>query len=68
MKKQSTITGQIYDTDRCVYILNTLQVYRYLAHDAKLLDVVLGENEKLCFVFNKQDTYELYDAWCKHTL
>lgn len=68
LKVQSNVTGKIYETDDCVFILNPLQVWKYLMNDAKLLDVSPGEDKKLVYVFNRKDTYHLYDLWCKREL
>lgn len=68
MKIQSEVTGKIYETDDCVYIVNALQVYKYLANDAELLDVKCGFDNKLAFVFDKEKSYPLYDKWCKREL
>lgn len=65
---QSCVTGKIYDPNKVVYILNTLQTYKYIENNAELLDVKLGFDNKLCFVFDKENTYELYDKWCKREL
>lgn len=68
MKIQSTVTGKCYDTDSCVYILNPLQIYKYIANDADLKDILCGFDNKLVYVFDRNDTKKIYDAWCKHEL
>lgn len=68
MKVQSTITGKCYETDECVFIINPLQVYKYLINDAIPLDIKAGEDNKIVYVFHKANTYKLYDAWCKREL
>jgi len=37
-------------------------------NNAVLLDVLPGENEKIVYVFDRKDTYNLYDLWCKRKL
>lgn len=64
----SKITGKTYDTDDVLYIVNPLQTYKYIKHGAELLDIELGSNDKLLYVFNRANTKELYDAWCLHEL
>lgn len=68
MKVQSNVTGKCYETNECVYILNPLQVYKYLIHDAELLDVLPGEDNKLVFCFSRGSTRALYDLWCRREL
>ena len=68
MKTKSGITGIKYNPEECVYILNPLQVYKYLDNGAELLDVICGNEKKLVFVFNREDTCALYDKWCKREL
>ena len=68
MKVETNITGKCYDTDSSVYIVNPLQIWKYLANDAIPLDILPGEDNKLVVVFDKHDTYQLYDAWCKREL
>lgn len=54
--------------DVCI-ILNTVQVAAYMKNNAPLLDVFIGRDNKLCFVFPKNDlTKELFDKWVKHEL
>lgn len=68
MNINSRITGKSYKPDECVFIINTLQVHRYLDNGAELLDVIPGNDRKLAFVFNRVGTYSLYDRWCKREL
>lgn len=68
MKVQSLITGKCYETDDCVFLVNTLQVYKYLVNGAVPLDILAGEDNKLVFVYDKAKSYKLYDAWCKREL
>lgn len=68
IREISEITGKTYDTEECVHIVNLLQVYKYISHHAEVLDIFCGDDNKLIYVFNKKDTYELYDKWCKREL
>lgn len=68
LKIQSSVTGKMYNTENSVYILNRLQVWKYLMNNAILLDILPGENEKIVYVFDRKDTYNLYDLWCKRKL
>lgn len=63
----SVVTGKSYNPSECVRILNLVQVEKYLEHKAECLDIWIS-NGKVVFVFNKEDTYELYDKWCKREL
>ena len=68
MKVQSLVTGKCYETTECVYIVNTLQVYKYLLNDLAPIDVLPGEDNKIVFVYNRQESRDLYDKWCKREL
>ncbi len=68
MKVQSNISNRCYETDDCVYLVNPLQVYKYIINDAYPLDIKAGEDNKLVYIYNKNETYKLYDKWCKREL
>ena len=46
MKVQSTVTGKCYETDECVFIVNPLQVYKYLINGYKGIKLIDFEDEK----------------------
>ena len=52
----------------CVRILNPVQVSAYLRHGAKLIDLIIGDGNKLVFIFNKDSTAYLYALWLIHEL
>ena len=71
MKTTSGITGTTYEPDECVFIPNMLQNFKYLSYGAELLDIIPDnrfDQNKILFVWNREDTKHLYDAWCKHEL
>ena len=68
LKVQSTVTGKCYETDECVFIVNPLQVYKYIINDAIPLDILAGEDNKIVYVYNRKSTRDLYDRWCKREL
>ena len=68
LKVQSSVTGKCYETDECVFIVNPLQVYKYLINDAVPLDILAGEDNKIVYVYNRKSTRDLYDRWCKREL
>lgn len=67
MKTKSRITGEIYESDEMVYIVNTLQAGKYIKHDAMLHDC-FWSRDSLVFVFSRSETKTLYDLWCKREL
>ena len=69
MRQISKVTGKSYLPENTCIILNVAQVAAYLDNDAQLLDVYVGRNKKLCFVFPKDEqTKTLFDKWVKHEL
>lgn len=69
IKIKSRITGEIYDGDDCVFLLNTKQAGAYIKNNACLLDCFWHDKkDSLCFVFNRSETINLYDLWCKYEL
>lgn len=64
----STLTGITYTMSDCVRILNPVQVSAYLRHGAKLIDLVIGNDNKLVFIFDKNSTAYLYELWLIHEL
>ncbi len=63
----SEVTGITYIPDECVFVTNLKQVAKYLQNGAKVVDLFTNDNN-ICFVFGKRDTYELYAAWREHKL
>lgn len=66
----SEVTGRSYNIFGCIHILNIAQATFYLQHHVKLLDLQVSKDKKterpvLVFVFNKADTKEAYDLWCR---
>lgn len=69
MRQISKVTGKSYMPENTVIILNVAQVAAYMRNGAPLLDIYVGRNDKLCFVFPKDEsTKELFDKWVKHEL
>jgi hypothetical protein len=52
----------------CVRILNPVQVSAYIRHGAKLIDLIIGDENKLVFIFDKKSTAYLYELWLIHEL
>ena len=69
MRQISRITGKQYNPENACIILNVAQVAAYLDNGAELLDIFVGRDRKLCFVFPKNDvTKELHDKWINYQL
>lgn len=69
----SDVTGKYYIPSKVVRIVNILQSVAYLNNGAQLLDIYPSKDYKtgkpiLVFIFNRQDTKNLYDLWCRHEL
>ena len=72
-KIKSDTTGKSYATTDVVRIVNQLQAATYMAHGAELLDVYSSRDYKtnrptMVYIFNREATTPLYDAWCNHDL
>lgn len=72
-KVLSQSTGKTYIPSKAVRILNQLQAASYIAHGAELLDIYTSRNFEtgrpmLVYIFDREATTPLYDAWCKHEL
>lgn len=68
LKNYSEITGKTYDTDSVRYVPNMLQNYCYLFLGCAkaLVDIIPGEDDKLYFVWKKDDASikKAFDRWC----
>lgn len=72
-KITSQTTGKTYNADKVVRIINSLQSATYMTHGAELLDVYASKDFKtgkplLVYIFDREATTPLYDAWCKREL
>ena len=74
MLTYSRLLNRYYDSDNAVYIVNMLQVARYMKNGAEqyLVDILCDKAKKadtLVFVFEKTpEIKELYRKWNAHEL
>lgn len=74
MKVYSRLLGKSYDANNAVYIVNMLQVARYMKNGGEtyLVDILCDKAKKedtLVFVFEKTpEIKELYRKWNAHEL
>ena len=73
--KRSPVTGKKYDyfSKDIIRIVNLMQAMAYISNGAEVIDIYTSKDLKtekpiLIFVFNREATKQLYDAWCKHEL
>lgn len=64
---RSKITGIEYVPKECVYIKNPLQAALYLKH-IPIIDITVGQDNKMCFVFDMEESRDLYRKWNSHEL
>lgn len=67
IKEYSDIFKNEYEIEDTVRIVNTLQAGLYIKHNVSLVDLFWSK-DTLVFVFNKNDSKNVYDLWCKHEL
>jgi len=67
MRTRSTVTDRVYEPDLMFYIVNPVQIARYLKHGATLYDL-FESGDNLVAVFSKRETSELYKLWQRHEL
>ncbi len=66
----SKITGRTYELFSQVRILNIQQCIFYLENGVVLNDIEISEDRRthqpvMVFLFNREDTRDAYDEWCK---
>lgn len=64
----SEITGKTYNPSECVYIKNPVQTAKYLKHKLPLLDLIVSDDDKLVFIFNRDMSRENYELWLRREL
>lgn len=69
---KSNFTGREYETKKVIRILNAQQAAAYIKHGVELLDLWLSKDKDgkpiLVFIFDREESKEVYDMWCKHEL
>lgn len=68
MRKTSHVTGRTYYPERCQCILNPVQIALYMKNGAMPEDIVVGRDDKLCFMFDRDKTRALFERWRNHEL
>ena len=56
-----------YEIEDTVRIVNTKQAGMYIKYNIPLVDL-FWSRDTLVFVFNREDTKEAYELWCRHEL
>lgn len=69
----SEVTGKTYDPTKAVRILNTLQAAKYMKRRCFPLDIYPSIDFKtgqdvLVYIFDREQSKELYSLWCEHKL
>ena len=69
----SQSTGRQYDPAKVVRIVNYKQATMYMVHGAELLDIYPSRSYRndeplLVYIFDREATTRLYDAWCRYDL
>lgn len=67
MRTRSTVTDRIYEPDEMVFLVNPVQIARYLKHKATVYDMV-ESGGKLVVAFSKKETQLLYEQWLKREI
>ena len=69
---KSNFTGREYETKKVIRILNAQQAAAYIKHGIELLDLWLSKDKDgkpiLVFIFDREESKDVYDMWCKHEL
>lgn len=68
MRITSDITGKTYEDSSVVFFTNLPQSIAYMKAGAVPLDVMVGNSNKLIFVFSKEDHMKLRERWARHEL
>lgn len=68
--RESNITGTKYNIFDCVKILNMQQTAFYIKNNVMPIDIQTSRSKDdskdvLVFLFIRENTKEVYDAWCR---
>lgn len=71
--RYSNLTRKDYNVFECVCIVNIVQAMAYMDNDVMPVDIRIGRDrntDKRCllFYFDKEESADVYDKWCKHEL
>ena len=67
IKEYSDIFHKEYEIEDTVRIVNTKQAGLYIKHHIPLVDLFWSRNS-LVFVFDREKSKSVYEAWCDHEL
>ena len=67
IKEYSEIFNREYEIEDTVRIVNTKQAGMYIKHCIPLIDL-FWSRDSLVFVFDRENSKNAYDLWCKHEL
>lgn len=70
---KGTYSGKLFYPSKTYRIINPRQAILYWLNGVEPLDIYPSRDHEtnkpvLVFVFNKEDTKEVYDLWCKYEL
>ena len=63
MRTLSNITHEYYTNEDCVFFRNALQSAKYMSWGATLVDLFIGSEDKMVFVFLKSDHEKYKLRW-----
>lgn len=61
-------TNDPYDTSKCVRIINPCQQAMYMKHGVYPIDIYIGYDNKMVFIFIKEETKLVYEKWLNYEL
>lgn len=71
--RHSSLTNKTYNVFACVGIVNVVQAMAYMDNGIMPVDIRISRDRKtgkrcLLFYFDKEESAEVYDKWCKYEL
>lgn len=63
---KSKITGETYEDEDGIKIPNPLQAFKYWINGVQPIDVIY--TDRMVLVFNRRQTKDVFDKWCKREL
>lgn len=67
MRIYSEQFNSYYNSEDVVNLVNTKQAGLYIKNGIPLVDI-FWSRDSLVFVFNKAESYRVYELWCRHML